>query len=168
MPSDDADLSRLGPPPRVALRVTAVLLLAALAVIGTTPRWQKLWFVLAMALLLGTWWRARVDAGSLRQQWTVAFVPLPATAVRLRRFDFIEIVYQAAVGGWEFVLFGPLAYLWAFFAERLFPGISGSYQLWLNNGSDERRLAWQGYRQEEFEAVLERLQLATGFAVRTR
>jgi hypothetical protein len=162
------DHAALGRPPRRDLRLALAGTLSVLAGIGTSPCWQKGGFVVVCALVLGTWRRARVTEKSLLTCWTVGFFHLPHTSARLRQFTHIEIVHEPPVGVWEFLLFGPLGSLWAFVGERLFPGLSGSDQLWLNNEADDRHLAWQGHRQTDFETVLERLKLATGLPARVR
>lgn len=148
--------SELGRPPRRDLRLGLLCTLSVLALVGTSPWWQKGGFVLVCALVLGTWRRTRVTEKSLLTRWTVVYFHLPHTSVRLRQLTYIEIVHEQPVGVWEFVLFGPLGFVWAFVGDRLCPGLSGSYQLWLNNDADDRRLAWQGHRQADFESVLER------------
>jgi hypothetical protein len=158
----------LGPTPRRRVRIGIVGALWLLALISSVGWLTKLAFCLTTVVWFGTWRRYGVTDRSLIQQWTVGFIQLSTIRTSHRKFEFVEVVHQGQVGVWEFVLFGPFSFVYGFISEWLFPWLTGSYQLWLNNSSDERVLAWQGNSQEQFETNLAALQSATGLRISAR
>lgn len=158
----------LGPNPRRRVRVAIVAALWVMTVISPSGWVAKLGICLTALVWFGTWRRYGVTDRSLLQQWTVGFVRLPTTRTSHRKFERVEVVHQAQVGAWEFVLFGPLSFLYGFVCGWLFPWLTGSYQLWLNTADDQRVLAWQGNSQADFESSLAALQAATGLRVAAR
>lgn len=158
----------LGSPPRKVVRIVVCVALSLFALIGTTAWGPKLFFVATMVVLCGSWRRFKFGEKSAWNRWTIGFVNFPAQTVKYRRYQYIEIVHQQPTGIVEFVLFGPIAFLFGWAANIFASGAAGSYQLWLNTVSDDRVLVWQGSTQAEFEEALEALQLASGMRTQTR
>ena len=161
-------IRELGSPPRRGVRCAVCCALSALGVIGTAGWLPKLFFVATMILICGSWRRFKVGEKSTWNRWTIAFFDLPPVTAKYRQFEYIEIVHQEPTGIGEFLLFGPFALVFGWVVNKFAPGAAGSYELWLNTREDERALVWRGSSQEEFEAALEELQLASGMSTQTR
>jgi hypothetical protein len=158
----------LHPVPNRKRRLTVLIALWMLALIGTTSWPAKLGFVLSTAAVFGTYRRFRVSPKSLKQRWTVAFVDLPHQQWKLGRFTCLEVQYEGQTGIMEFLLFGPLAFLYGWVIDRFFPWIGGTYQIWLNDETDRRVLAWQGNSQSLYEKNIEILKEVSGLPITMR
>lgn len=158
----------LQPVPSRLTRLIVLVALWMLAVIGNTAWPAKLGFIATTALVFGTYRRFGVSPKSLRQQWTVAFVDLPQRQWKLKRFTRLEVTYAGSTGILEFLLFGPMAFVYGWVVDRFFPWIGGTYQIWLNDESDRRVLAWQGNSQALYEENVEILKANSGLPITMR
>ena len=138
----------LVPQPKIWLRATILILLIALAWIGESSWCAKGIFALAMAGLLGTFPRLRIDTEYFQREWFVAFLPVYGRRIRLDKLVQIEtdvetrlgaevgVVLAVFVGAWNVLM------IWLF--DWVIPWLGGDYKLWLRTKSDRRILAWQG------------------------
>jgi hypothetical protein len=158
----------LEPVPKRTLRIVLLILLWALALVGSTSWPSKIGFAVGTLLILGTYRRFRLTPKSLMERWTVAFVNLPHRSFRLKRYSFLEVKYEPPTGILELLLFGLFGFIYGWIVDRWLPWIGGAYQIWLNNEADQRALAWQGNSQAMYERNLEKLQAASGLRVQMR
>jgi hypothetical protein len=158
----------LQPIPSRKWRLTVLMALWALALVGTTSWPARLGFVVSTAAVFGTWRRFRVSPKSLKQRWTVAFFDLPHQQWKLGRFTRLEVDYERQTGWTEFLLFGPMAFVYGFVIDRFFPWIGGTYQIWLNDETDRRVLAWQGNSQTLYEQNVDILKEISGLPITMR
>lgn len=147
----------LKPKPNRIARIVGVALLSALGALGSTPWMAKIGFMISMVLILGTFRRFQVTEKSLRHRWTVAFIDLPSKSWKHKRFTKIETRYSPATGILEFLIFGPLGFLFGWILDTFFSWVGGTYEIWLNDEVDNGVLAWQGNSQQLFEENVELL-----------
>ena len=159
----------LVPQPKIWLRVTILVLLVALAWIGASPWYAKSIFCLAMAGLLGTFPRLRINTEYFQQEWFVAFLPVHGRRMRLDKLVQIETDLETRMGiGTGCVLgflFGIQNMLMVWLLDWLIPWLGGDYKLWLRTKSDRRILAWQGNGESNFRRNLETLKVISGLPV---
>lgn len=157
------------PRPKIWLRVTIFVLLVALAWIGSSAWYAKLIFCMAMAGLVGTFPRSRINITYFEKEWFVFFVPVGVMRLEIAELFQIETDLDSKIGasGGLFVLifFGlmNLVAFWLF--DWLMPWIGGDYKLWLRTKSDQRVLAWQGNGESNFRRNLDLLKDLSGLPV---
>jgi hypothetical protein len=159
----------LAPPPRIWLRVTILVLLAALASIGSSPWYAKLVFCVAMAALLGTFPRPRINAERFEIQWFAVFVPVHVRTVQLEDVIQIETDLESRLGLETGVILALVIGLWnvlmIWLVDWLVPWFGGDYKIWLRTGRDQRVLAWQGMGENNFPRNLDILEDISGLPV---
>ena len=152
------------------LRVqTFVVLLVALAWIGSSAWCAKLIFCLAMVGFFGTFPRPRINITCFVKEWFVFFVPVGATSTNLADIVQIETDLDEKIGMTGgiliFFFFGlfDLIMIWLF--DWLIPWFGGDYKLWLRTKSDQRVLVWQGNGESNFRRNLALLKDLSGLPV---
>lgn len=158
----------LEPVPRKTWRIVVVVLLSALALIGSTGLVSKLLFILFIVLTCGTYREFRLGQKSLKERWTFGFVPLRHRSFKLKKFTKIEVVHEPPAGMLELLAFGGMGFVYGFIVDRLFPWIGGAYQIWLNNEGDDRVLAWQGNSHAHYTTNIDKLKEVTSFSIVAR
>ena len=115
----------LEPVPRRSVRIGLLIALWAIGFIGSTPWLSKIGFAVGTLLILGTYRRFRVTPKSLMQRWTIGFVNLPHQSFRLKKYSFLEVKYERQTGVLEFLLFGPVGFIFGWIVDRFLPWIGG-------------------------------------------
>lgn len=157
------------PRPKIWLRVTILVLLVALAWIGSSPWYAKLIFCVAMAGLVGTFPRHQINLTYFEKEWFVFFVPLRVSRTNVSNLVQIETDLEEKLGMTGSVLagffFGLFNLIMIWLSDWLVPWFSGDYKLWLRTKSDQRVLAWQGNGESNFRRNLELLKDLSGLPV---
>ena len=157
------------PPPRLVLRVTIYAALVVFGLISSAFLFSKLVWVVAMALLFGSFRIARINGDQFERRLVLMFIPLPWKRWPMQRFIEIETRYGDASALSTML---PLAFLnviltvWMGVFDLLIPWLGGTYQLRLRLAKGGRVLVWQGNSDGNFEANLALLQSATGLPLR--
>lgn len=157
---------RLRPVPRTWLRT---LLFAAIivpaALFSDAPWSMKLPAFVMWAGLIGSYRDARIEAGTFRFGYVVAFVPLPAKRLKLERIVRLGVDTEESLGlGWV-LLFGFWNVFITWLLDWLLPWMGGRYRVWLVTAKGRRVLGWQGNSDEAFEENVRRLEGATGLTL---
>ncbi|HEX5446663.1 MAG TPA: hypothetical protein VFW87_22785 [Pirellulales bacterium] len=171
--SDNEDATAgiwLAPVRSLRRRSIVVAALCALALVGTTGWRMKAAFCISMALWIGSFRQARVLDGCFCRELFLAFVRVQSKRWKLERFVGIETSLEDSP-------FDSLAQIsqvgelfnkaWRFI-DSCVPWFGGEYKLWLRAASGKRVLAWQGSRDEDFQANLQLLIRVTRLPVERR
>jgi hypothetical protein len=156
----------LYPRPRIWLRATVVVLLVALAWVGTTPWYAKTVFCLAMLGLLGSFPRPRIDSTCYEKTWFICFVAVRPIRIPWEKCIQIETDLDERLdAASSFLLFGVRDMLLGWIIDWLLPWFGGEYKLWLRTGPHDRVLAWQGNGEWNFRQNVDVLEDASGLPV---
>lgn len=140
-------------------RAIVVAALSLLALIGTTDWRMKAAFCISMALWIGSFTQARVLDGSFYRELYVMFVRVQSKRWKLERFVGIETALEDS----PFDSLAQISRVGEFFnkiwrfIDSCVPWLGGEYKLWLRAASGKRVLAWQGSRDDDFQANLDLL-----------
>jgi hypothetical protein len=157
--------SRLSPVRRWWLRLLLVLVLAACALAAVHAPWYKrTFFVLGVALWLGTFPQGVVSAGQFERSMVVLFVPLRSRRWSLDRFRQIETDLESLDPETAFWIGGGWWLVW-WLCDRMVPWLGGEYKLWLRAASGARVLAWRGNSERDYQDNLDLLRRRSGLPV---
>lgn len=156
------------PPPRLGLRLTIYVALAAFGLIGSAPWANKIIWLGGMAFLFGSFRIARFADDHFERRLVLMFVPLRLKRWPRERFIEIETRYADASGiaSLPLPLLGFVLTLWSVVFDWTIPWLGGNYKLRLRLAKGGRVLVWQGNSDANFEGNLARLQSVTGLPLR--
>ena len=148
-------------------RAIICVALCIFALIGTSGPGPKVAFCLSMALLLGSFPQAYLRSGVFHWELFVLFFRVRKKRWKLERFVQIETgredqPFDSMAN--VFKLGELLNRLWGLI-DACVPWLGGDYKIWLRAASGKRVLAWQGGRDEQFQANLDLLRRTTGLPI---
>jgi hypothetical protein len=163
----DDDLVALLPERRIKPRLAVVVGLYLFGLIGTTAWYEKAFFGLGMAALIGSFPRYRIGRHELQRLFVFMFYPVHVTRWSLKHAEAIETDLEFQLPLWTAIFLG-FHWVGVKLIGWLFPWFGGDYKIWFRMYKRERVLAWQGLSEDDFHENLRTLQEMTDLPIERR